>query len=213
MPATNKKKMSGKEKKGEKLMKEAFKAGDKASSMKLLREAATKWNHLEAKWHLGKLLESDEEYDEAGSLFEQVCEASPKRSEAWYALGYCRSRGETEVSAAVECYETAAELGDTWAQCRLGDFYREGKKIDRDYDRAFEYYSKAAKAGSAEGKSRIAMMYSGGLGRDRDWVKANLLWEEAASNGSLDAHFNLGQSYFTLPKSTLNFETTSFFIF
>lgn len=53
---------------------------------------------------------------------------------------------EEEYKKAFELYKKAADLGQSWAANRVGEFYRLGKGINKDEKEAFKYYKASAEA-------------------------------------------------------------------
>lgn len=70
--------------------------------------------------------------------------------DAAYRLG--RIVEEREISAAVECYRTAAELGCTGAQLRLGNMMLLGRGVDMDVEEGRSLLIKAAQGGSSRAR-------------------------------------------------------------
>ena len=62
--------------------------------------------------------------------------------------------GTPSTSAAIECYQRAAELGEVDAYVRLGDLYLLGEHTRRDVERAAKYYFCGAKAGNGAAKKK-----------------------------------------------------------
>ena len=60
-------------------------------------------------------------------------------------------RQSQDYEMAVEWYTRAAEQGESYAQCRLGDFYLEGKGVPRCDEEAAKWYCKAMEQDDDEG--------------------------------------------------------------
>lgn len=91
-----------------------------------------------------------------------------------------------------------AEAGDANAQDALGDMYRKGKLVQRDYGKALEWYKVAAEQGNPNAQYAMGAMYSGGMGVSKDKVRAVEWWKKAAANPfASDAHYALGWAYET----------------
>lgn len=94
---------------------------------------------------------------------------NPELAEAWYRR-------------AVPWYELAAEKDDSYAQEKLGDFYSEGKGVQRDDAKALYWWCKSANRGRASAQYGLGQRYYFGrdlFGRDvqRDLAEA-LFWFE-----------------------------------
>lgn len=47
------------------------------------------------------------------------------------------------LKEAFECYQFGALKGESWSSNKIGEFYRKGLYVDKDYRKAFDYYSLA----------------------------------------------------------------------
>ncbi|KAJ2008007.1 hypothetical protein H4R26_000443 [Coemansia thaxteri] len=99
---------------------------------------------------------------------------------------------------AVELLEKAWRLGEPAAAFRLGNLYREGKAVEKDYARAIAWYDRASEKGAPEGHFMVGNMYSRGQGTadgQPDDSAAFRRMEQAAMAGSVEAQYNLGHFY------------------
>ncbi|NLW27464.1 tetratricopeptide repeat protein [Acetivibrio saccincola] len=69
-----------------------------------------------------------------------------------------------DFSAAVSCYQKAAELGDKLAQYNLALMYEEGKGVEVNHAKAVYWYKKAADSGLPEAQINLALCYYWGTG-------------------------------------------------
>ncbi|KAJ2817197.1 hypothetical protein FBU31_006307, partial [Coemansia sp. 'formosensis'] len=109
-----------------------------------------------------------------------------------------RSGSKESQRQAVELLETAWRLGEAAAAFRLGNVYREGAVVDRDYARAIVWYDRASEKDAPEGHFMVGTMYSLGLGTadgKPDRAAAFARMERAALAGSVEAQYNLGLFY------------------
>jgi TPR repeat protein len=58
---------------------------------------------------------------------------------------------------AFKCFLTAAQLGDTWGQVNLGNFYARGTGVRRSLRRAAYWYKKAYNNGNSCGALNLAI--------------------------------------------------------
>ena len=73
-----------------------------------------------------------------------------------------------------------AQGGDAWAQSQMGEMYRRGRGVKRDYAAAVEWYRKAAEQNSPYSLGSLAEMYLGGFGVEKDPATAFRYQREAA---------------------------------
>lgn len=79
--------------------------------------------------------------------------------------------------------KAAAEQGDPEAQRKLGQIYREGKHVPKDYALAQYWLSRAAEQGDPQACSHLGLMYVEGQGVPHDHERAMELLEQAAECG------------------------------
>ena len=60
---------------------------------------------------------------------------------------------------AVKLHRLAAEQGDADAQKVLGDMYKQGQGVPRDYQEALKWYRLAAEQGNAKAQHNLGVMY------------------------------------------------------
>ncbi|KAJ2507166.1 hypothetical protein IWW47_001235 [Coemansia sp. RSA 2052] len=109
-----------------------------------------------------------------------------------------RSGSKESQRYAVELLEKAWRLGEAAAAFRLGNLYREGIAVERNYAQAIVWYDRASEKGAPEGHFMVGNMYSLGLGTadgKPDNVAAFNRMERAAMAGSVEARYNLGLFY------------------
>ncbi len=87
-------------------------------------------------------------------------------------------------------YEKAAKQGDAKAQFSLGDCYKEGKGVLKDYKKAIYWYEKAAKQGDSSAQASLGDCYKKGKGVLRDYEKA-IYWYEKAAKHDIDMELGL----------------------
>ena len=111
--------------------------------------------------------------------------------------GMCRAEypviGSSEY---IDQFRPWIEKGKAWAQCLLGDKYRDGDGVDQSYQRAKEMYELAASQGDGEAQYSLGLMYREGQGVEQSYERAAENYEAAAKQGRADAQSNLGVLYY-----------------
>ena len=86
-------------------------------------------------------------------------------------------------SAAVEMFRKAAEKGNAFAQCALGECYAQGEGVEQDFTQAAIWFRKAAEQGHPQGQLMLAMCYRQGTGVKKDEKLAAYWCRQAADQG------------------------------
>lgn len=94
-----------------------------------------------------------------------------------------------------EAYGPAAEAGDVWAQCHLGDYYAYGPASARDYAKALPWYRQAAEAGDAGAQVALGNLYYAGHGVAKDLPASFTWYQKAAAQGNVQGERNLANAY------------------
>ncbi|KAF9147465.1 hypothetical protein BG015_010901 [Linnemannia schmuckeri] len=89
----------------------------------------------------------------------------------------------------------SASHGDKVAQVALGNMYKEGQGVYRDYQSAMDWYLRAADQSFARAQPNIGVLYHNGQGVPQDFAKAMEWFLKAADQGFADAQFNVGLLY------------------
>ncbi len=84
---------------------------------------------------------------------------------------------------------------DPATQTKIGNLYREGKGVARDYVKAVHWYSKAAKQGFVGGQNNLAVMYEQGLGVTKNKSEAAKWYLTAAEQYNANAQHSIGRMY------------------
>ncbi|WP_235914562.1 tetratricopeptide repeat protein [Rugamonas rivuli] len=92
-------------------------------------------------------------------------------------------------SQAMFWYRKAAEQGNPNAQDALGDAYREGEIVPKDYDQAASWYQKAAAQHYAPSEFQLSLMYQSGKIKPVDYVQAFDWCIQAAEHGHVEAQY------------------------
>jgi TPR repeat protein len=89
-----------------------------------------------------------------------------------------------------------ANSGDAASQIRVGDNYKTGTVVEKDYTQAAAWYRKAADQGRTDAMISLAGLYRDGAeGFPRDMDQAVAWYRKAAELGSVDAQATLGVLY------------------
>ncbi|MGP8269219.1 MAG: tetratricopeptide repeat protein [Terracidiphilus sp.] len=89
-----------------------------------------------------------------------------------------------------------ANAGDATSQILVGDSYKTGKVVERDYTQAAAWYRKAAVKGRTDALIRLAVLYRDGAeGFPRDMDQSAAWYRKAAELGDVDAQATLGVLY------------------
>ena len=131
--------------------------------------------------------EAEREY-RAALLFD------PQNPDLCASLGMVLRHQKKWDDAAV-WYRKAAEQGNAFAQCTLGDLYETGKGVPKDYALAALWYRKAAEQGYADAQESLGDLYETGDGVSEDYALAALWYRKAAEQGDADAQERLGNLY------------------
>ncbi|MCC6527527.1 MAG: SEL1-like repeat protein [Polyangiaceae bacterium] len=120
----------------------------------------------------------------ATELYEQSCERGDMMG--------CRRLGEVldDTAERLPLYRRACDGGEMLGCNYLGDFYRDGRIVAADQERAAELYRKACDRGSIWGCYDLAVLYQYGRGVPKDEARA-LSLAKAACDGQtwgIDGH-------------------------
>lgn len=96
---------------------------------------------------------------------------------------------------AVRVLRQDADRGAAHAQAALGDIYRKGSLVPRDFTEAAKWYRRAAEQGDAHAQFNLGASYMAGRGVPQDDDEAVIWYRRAAEQGDALAQFNLGAMY------------------
>jgi hypothetical protein len=108
----------------------------------------------------------------------------------------CRTVYPKSVEEEIEQLHLWVEKGKAWAQCMLGQKYRDGVGVEKSAQRARELLESAASQRYATAQFTLGVMYEDGQGVDQSYEIAAAYYEAAAKQGHADAQFNLGLLYY-----------------
>lgn len=90
-----------------------------------------------------------------------------------------------------EYTEKAANTGDLQSQFNLGNAFRTGNFVQKDYIKAAFWYEKSAKAGYSFSQNEYGLLFAQGLGAEQDYYKAYAWISVSAETGNEQAIKNL----------------------
>ena len=89
----------------------------------------------------------------------------------------------------------AAELGDWWAQNKLGVRFATGNGVGQDQVEAVRWYRESAEAGNPLGAGNLGWAYQSGHGVTQNLEAAAEWYIRAARGGHAESQFNLALLY------------------
>lgn len=138
---------------------------------------------------------------------EKISAKSTEQAHMLYQTGLAYENGTTkekDEKEAVKYYKESAELGNPYAQCRLGYCYEKSIGVDRNINEAIKYYQLAVAQDDAIAQHKLAEIYCYGRGgTTKDRPKAYNLYKLSARSKNQDALYRLAQFY----DGTLSSET------
>ena len=103
-----------------------------------------------------------------------------------------RSCAEKEI----ENLKDLATAGFVEAQHKLALLYYDGRRIEKNLDKAFQWLSKAAEQAYAPAQYQLAMMHYNGEGTERNWDKALQWMSKAVEQAYAPAQYSLAMMYY-----------------
>ena len=156
-------------------------------------EAARK-GHVEAQVRLAKYYDEHNRTEEA---IQWLSEAVQHNDEgALNFLGEIYERPNTvhfNYKKAFNSYKRAADLGNSWAYVKCGEYYLYGKGVEVDYKKAIEFFNKAS---LPDADAYLGICLLNGYGVPKDIQKGFDTLLEASHQGSDIASGELGMIYY-----------------
>ena len=84
---------------------------------------------------------------------------------------------------------------DPATQTNIGNLYRKGNGVARDYEKAVNWYRKAARQGFVDAQNNLAAMYEQGLGVPKNKSEAAKWYRKAAKQYNAYAQHSIGRMY------------------
>ncbi|MGH2478045.1 MAG: tetratricopeptide repeat protein [Stellaceae bacterium] len=100
-----------------------------------------------------------------------------------------------KTAEGLKILHSRAETGDVQAQIWLGEIYRDGQDVSKDYAKSVKWFGVAAKSGNALGQFEFGEMYFLGEGVTQNHVVALEYYRLAANQGFAKAQVQVGMSY------------------
>ena len=122
-------------------------------------------------------------FDSGGKLGEMA----RRKIREYYGDGFLLDRLLEKIESSKE---SAAAVN------RLGDCYKHGFGVDKDWEKAVQLYRKAAEAGNVAAQRSLGYCYECGEGVEQDFVQAAFWYRKGAEGGDPDAQVNLANCYF-----------------
>lgn len=91
---------------------------------------------------------------------------------------------------AVQCYRTAAEVGDSLGMNNLAWMYQNGYGVEKDVDKAIDWYLMSAYLGNDQAMINLGNLYEFSEGVKQNDSKAFLWYQQAAELGNPTGLFN-----------------------
>ena len=110
---------------------------------------------------------------------------------------------ETEESTVLEEDELIINPA---AQTKMGNLYRNGDGVAKDYVKAMYWYRKAANQGFVGAQNNLAVMYEQGLGVPKNKPEAIKWYQKAAEQNNAHAQHSIGVKYLDGDGIPQNFE-------
>lgn len=117
------------------------------------------------------------------------------RIEALVSSAYTHMRRKN-YQKAFQDFKTAAKLGHTRSQNKLGELYFNGIGVEQDVQKAIELFKKTAEQNSFWGIYNLGVIYASGKGVKQSYKDAHALFLKSANLGYRKAQFNLGVMYY-----------------
>jgi hypothetical protein len=113
-----------------------------------------------------------------------------------FCLGSYTVNAQDDPSAdKIAEWRKSAEQGNADAQFNLGNSYRKGEGVSKNYTEAVKWYRKAAEQGHATAQGYLGVCYDNGNGVAKDEAEAVKWFRRSAEQGDADAQNNLGVCY------------------
>jgi TPR repeat protein len=169
---------------------------DRFQAEQWFRRSAERGNVL-GMANLAIVLQSKGRNDEAARWLRKA--SSLNDGPSTYNLGVCYENGvgvPRNFTAAVNCYQRAAQTGYGLAMFHLGLMLVRGDLISRNLETGVRWLENAAREGSVEAMFWLGGTYAGAVqqGPAIDWEKAAYWTIQAAEHGYVDAYHNAALS-------------------
>lgn len=165
---------------------------DDAAALTWYTEAATKSQHVLARYNLGYMYQNgrgvDEDHKTALEWYYRAAEGGHAKS--MYAIGYLLIYGrgvEHSTRNALKWFERSVENGHVDAMNMVALMNLEGLGIPKDVKTGIAWVRRAAESGSPLGMRNLGLLYYSGEYMEPDRVQAKKWFTAAASAGDAEA--------------------------
>lgn len=168
----------------------------------LLRKAAEA-GHAQAQYELASCCENGEGTSMSKTLafywYEKAANNPAAKANYKYKLGLCYSEGlgigKSEENALI-WYERAAEMGHTWAENKVVDYYLNASQAVQKTQKARSVLEKAGLNGNVKAQMKLGEYYHTGFGVSRNDTQAFNWYMKAANQGNPLAQLYIGDAYY-----------------
>ena len=115
-------------------------------------------------------------------------------SQAQEGLGWEAYQRGDYATAFLEFKELAGQ-GNPLAQNLLGEMYRDGLGVPKNYEEALKWFRESAERGWPLAHLNVGIMHAEGMGVPQDYAAAERFWRRAADSGLAEAQYSLGVLY------------------
>ena len=107
----------------------------------------------------------------------------------------CECAEKEDWVIAAKCFLSAAEMGYSEAQYRIGECYKKGNGVTQSYSDAVKWYRKSAEQGNPNAQCSLGYCFYFGTGIRQDYEKAKKWFEQSANQGNAIAQYAIGMGY------------------
>jgi TPR repeat protein len=156
-------------------------------------EVALQPGNARLHFQLGRAYATAGKPAEAAAAYTHAADAGHLDAMNNLAILYLHGRGSVlpDTPRAISLLAKAAEGGNSMAMRNLAEVYDEGKKVDRDPEKAHALYTKAAATGDASAMFQLGWSSQ----QQQDYTSARRWYEKAATAGHAASMTNLGFLY------------------
>jgi serine/threonine protein kinase/TPR repeat protein len=146
-------------------------------------------------YQLGRALTAAGDHEAAMEYYLAAAERGSAPARAAAGAAGAATDGPDDPAERVRWLRQRAEQGDAEAQTELGQMYKEGRGIPRDYGLAARWLRRAARQGNVDAQIDLGLMEREGLGMPADPAAAAEWFQRAADQGDAWALTELGIMY------------------
>ena len=114
-------------------------------------------------------------------VFKQLAEQG--YTDAQWHYGYCLGEDSITLGESIQWLQKAVDKNHPRALNTLGYWYRIGKGVSKDVEKALELFKRSAEAGWGKGACNLALAYENGEGCQQDFAEAEKWFVKAGELG------------------------------